>query len=350
MWKILQEPCIPQIVTLYFTRLFVHLLFQAYFSTLHTPEEVDEFWKTCQKEHGFAASPNRFALETLKSLLCRMQCEGVVMAMERKCGWDMLLSADTQHYAVGLLVRVMRSSSIPLSSGIALYLLRLLSMATSLASCSHSCLRRCPCPVFLSGPSPVLGCLDVTKYGASLLEIISTNLQSECRERRHLALRCLMVLGPMNPAMAKKMWNLTENLVDVLQENDSFMVRMTIVVLRYLFLYNGAPIRSPVALRLAEALLPLFDSDDSQVQLGSITVFEEMIDLLRKEERKALKTQVWQRLLPLFIHCHDENPRVAEASQQALLRVAEFLKRRNLMQLVNTAELWQFAECLPFKS
>ncbi|XP_056352597.1 maestro heat-like repeat-containing protein family member 6 [Oenanthe melanoleuca] len=335
MWKILQEPCIPQIVTLYCTRLFVHLLFQAYFSTLDTPEEVDKFWNECQQQHGFGASPNRFALETLKSLLCRMQYEGVVMAIERKCGWDTLLCADTQNYAVGVLVRVMRSSSIPLSSGIALYLLRLLSMEM-------------PCWDFaaLAFLVEVLECLDVTKYGASLIEIISKNLQSECRERRRLALRCLMVLGPMNPSTAKKIWNLTENLVDVLQENDSFMVRMTIVVLRYLFLYNGAPVRSSIALRLAEALLPLFDSDDIQVQLGSITVFEEMIDLLMKEERKALKTHICQSLVPLFIYCHDENLDVAEASREALIRVAEFLKRRNLMQLVKTAQLWKFAECL----
>ena len=42
---------------------------------------------------------------TLKSLLCFLQCGDVVMAMERKRGWDTLLCVDTQHYAVGLLAR-----------------------------------------------------------------------------------------------------------------------------------------------------------------------------------------------------------------------------------------------------
>ncbi|XP_068052882.1 uncharacterized protein [Anomalospiza imberbis] len=46
-----------------------------------------------------------FAVRTLKSLLCREQYKDVVMAMERRCGWDMLLWADTQHYAMGLLAR-----------------------------------------------------------------------------------------------------------------------------------------------------------------------------------------------------------------------------------------------------
>ncbi|XP_005062065.1 PREDICTED: maestro heat-like repeat-containing protein family member 9 [Ficedula albicollis] len=43
MWKILQVPFVPYIVISFFPRLFVHLLFQVFFSTLDTPEEVDEF-------------------------------------------------------------------------------------------------------------------------------------------------------------------------------------------------------------------------------------------------------------------------------------------------------------------
>ncbi|KAL9820651.1 maestro heat-like repeat-containing protein family member 7 [Geothlypis trichas] len=127
MWKILQVPCVPHMVTVYFPRLFVHLLSQVFFSTLDVPEEVDAFWKGCQEEYGLATSPNRFAVRTLKSLLCRMQHEDVVVAMERSCGWDTLLCADTHHCAVGLLAREMCCVSMPLCSRIARYLLRLLS-------------------------------------------------------------------------------------------------------------------------------------------------------------------------------------------------------------------------------
>ncbi|XP_053860751.1 uncharacterized protein LOC128822905 [Vidua macroura] len=105
MWKILQVPCVPQMVTVYFPHLLVHLLFQVFFSTLDMPEEVDTFWKGCQQQYGLATSPNRFAVRTLKSLLCQMEHEDVVLAMERKRGWDTLLCADTHHYAVGLLAR-----------------------------------------------------------------------------------------------------------------------------------------------------------------------------------------------------------------------------------------------------
>ena len=76
MWKILHVPCIPP-GSEHFTRLFVHLLLQVFFSTLDTPEELKKFWKGCQEEHGFAASPNRFSIPVLLSLPCpqgRSQC------------------------------------------------------------------------------------------------------------------------------------------------------------------------------------------------------------------------------------------------------------------------------------
>ncbi|KAF4791130.1 hypothetical protein TURU_133477 [Turdus rufiventris] len=248
-----------------------------------------------------------------------MRCEGAVMAMERKCGWDTLLCPDTQQYAVGLLARIMRRSSIPLCSGIALYLLRLLSMEIPFWDFAA-----------LAFIAEVLECLDVTEYEASLLEIMTKNLQSECRERRHLALRGLMVLGPTNPPM----------------ENNSFVVRMTIVVLRYLFLNHGGPIQTPIALQLAEALLPLFDSDDSQVQLSSMTAFQEMMDLLKKKQRKALKPHVRQSLFPLALHCHDDNPHVAEASREALHYSARLLKRKDIEQMLQVDKTWRFGKGL----
>ncbi|XP_064291577.1 uncharacterized protein LOC135309356 [Passer domesticus] len=46
-----------------------------------------------------------FAVQTMKAQLYRLQCDKEVMAVECKRGWDTLLCAHTQHYAVGLLAR-----------------------------------------------------------------------------------------------------------------------------------------------------------------------------------------------------------------------------------------------------
>ncbi|XP_064291539.1 uncharacterized protein LOC135309319 [Passer domesticus] len=228
----------------------------------------------------------------------------------------------------------MRQSSIHFCCGIAFYLLSLLSKKMPYWDC--------PALAFIV---EVLECLDLRECSDSVLEIMSKNLWSADGERRHLALRGLVVLGK-NPLMAEKMWSLTESLVELLEENDSDVIRMTILLLRYLFLDNGTPIPSSLALQLAEALLPLFDHDDSQVQLSSMMVFQEMLELLSEDGKHALKSPVHHSLLPLYFHCHDENQIVAECSRETLLCAAKFLKRRDIKKLVKEEKLWKFSKCL----
>ncbi|XP_056371605.1 translation initiation factor IF-2-like [Oenanthe melanoleuca] len=86
---------------------------------------------------------------------------------------------------------------------------------------------------------------------------------------------------------------------------------MAVMALSFIVVENDKLIASPITLQLAEALLPLFDHDTSQVQQVSILLFQALVTLLLEKEEKALKTQVQQSLLPLFIHCHDKNRPVA---------------------------------------
>ncbi|XP_053824230.1 uncharacterized protein LOC128802060 isoform X1 [Vidua chalybeata] len=335
MWKILQVPCVPQMVTVYFPHLLVHLLFQVFFSTLDMPEEVDTFWKGCQQQYGLATSPNRFAVRTLKSLLCQMEHEDVVLAMEHKHGWDTLLCADTHHYAVGLLAREISRVSIPLCSRIARYLLRLLS--------TQEPRWELPALAFLV---EVLECLNLSEGSAnSVLQILSRHLWSKCRDRRRLVLRALLKLID-NPSMSEKMWSLTESLAELLCDADGEIVSMTVMLLSFISRDKDMLIGSSIALRLVEVLLPLFDHDNSQVQLLSILLFQALVSLPLGKDKKALKTHVRQSLLPLFFHCHDEDGRVAQASQETLLCVAKFLKRRDLEKVVKKKKLWKFTECL----
>ncbi|XP_066417947.1 centrosome-associated protein CEP250-like [Molothrus aeneus] len=305
MWKILQMPCVPHVVTVHFPCLFMHLLFQVLFSTLDMTEVADTFWKGCQQQHGLATNPNSFAEQTLKALLCQLHYEDVAVAMEDQRGWDTLLCADTHRCAVGMLAREMHHASEALCSAIAFHLLGLLSK--DMPS------RYLAAMAFLV---EILDCLDLSECRDSVLEVMSKNLQSQCREMRGLALRGLLVLSTSLSAIRR--WSRHERLVELLQENDSDMLRMTMVLLSSLFLCNGAPIASPLALQLAGALLPLFDNDDSQVQLCSMFIFREMLNFLPEGDKKAMKSYMHQSLLPLFFHCHDKNQRVAEVRTQRL--------------------------------
>ncbi|XP_074403984.1 uncharacterized protein LOC141730417 [Zonotrichia albicollis] len=77
-------------------------------------------------------------------------------------------------------------------------------------------------------------------------------------------------------------------------------------------------ISSTSAPKLAEALLTLFDNENSQVQLLAIYLFRKVMELVVDEGKGPLKTIVNQSLLLLFLHCHEENQDLAEAFREAL--------------------------------
>ncbi|OWK54958.1 hypothetical protein RLOC_00001889, partial [Lonchura striata] len=193
----------------------------------------------------------------------------------------------------------MRCDLIPLCSRIALHLLGLLRTE------GH----RCDLP-FLAFLVEVLGCLDLSECGGSILEMMSRYLQSECRERRRLALRGLMVLTK-DPSMARRIGILSQLLVDVLRDADGEVVSMSLSVFMNVLQNKDILISSTTAPKLAEALLELFDHDSSHVQLLSIQLFEKVMDFIVDEGKKPLKRIVNQSLLPLFLHCHEDNQRVA---------------------------------------
>ncbi|XP_051652110.1 uncharacterized protein LOC127474843 [Manacus candei] len=107
LWEILQlsHSWCPGGVKDNFPRLLLTLLFQVFISTEEMSEEVETFWRRCREQRSLPPNPNRFAVQTVKALLRQLLDEDVLMVIGRKCGWDMLLKADSHHYAVGLLAR-----------------------------------------------------------------------------------------------------------------------------------------------------------------------------------------------------------------------------------------------------
>ncbi|XP_053838352.1 maestro heat-like repeat-containing protein family member 6 [Vidua macroura] len=333
IWVIVPE-CNKAMIP-YSGQLFVALLSHVVITTQQMPpEEVDNFWSACQAKHRLPYEPNRFAVQAMKDLLCRLQCDHVVVAMERKGGWDMMLCAHTQHYAVGLLAREMCNVLVPFCSCITLHLLRQLS-------------REEPCwdLPFLAFLVEVLEHLDMSKCGGSVLKIMSRYLRSECSQRRHLALRGLVVLSK-DPSMARRMCSVSQSLLQLLGDEDREVVSMSLRVFTNVLQHKDILVSSTTAPKLAEALLLLFDHDNSHVQLLSIQLFCKVMDLVVDEGKKSLKTIVNKSLDTLFIYCHDENWHVAKASRETLHCAAKFLKRRNLEQLLEKEHLWKFAEVL----
>ncbi|XP_027564175.1 uncharacterized protein LOC113981140 [Neopelma chrysocephalum] len=334
IWEILQMLQSPEPFSEHSPRLLVDLLFQISISTEQMPGEVDALWRECQEQRSLPPNSKRFAVLTTKALLCRLECEDVVVSMERKRGWDTFLDSDTHHYAVGLLAREMRRASSPLYSRIALCLLGLLTREKPLWEL--------PAVAFLV---EVLDCPDMTEWSDSFLEILSRRLWSECSEMRRLVLRGLVVLSK-DPVMADGLRSLTQSLLGVLWDPDRELVRMALSVFINQVQDRDIQISTPTALQLAEVLQPLFGNDHIPVQLLSIQLFQKVMELGVEEGKEPLKTHVICSLLPLFFHWHHENQHVAEVSREALLGAAWFLKRRDLVKLLKKEQSWRFGECL----
>ncbi|XP_039242998.1 uncharacterized protein LOC114001969 isoform X5 [Pipra filicauda] len=346
LWMIVQEPQCPGPLMDYSPHLLVALLFQIFISTEQMSEEVDNFWRGCQEQHDLPTNPNRFAVLTMKALLCCLHCEDVVNSVENNRGWARLLNARSRRYAAALLAREMHRFSSPLCSRITLHLLELLRR-------EEPCWDL-PAVAFLV---EVLDCLDTRECGDRVLEILSRNLGSTNKKWRQLALRVLVALS-QDPEMAKSIWSLNESLLQLLGDADRDVVWMTLSVLDNVLwsrlwtqlqkrVHSEDPlISTPTALQLAEALRPLFDHDDSSVWEGSIVIFTLLMKLMERVGKRPLKPHVCLSLLPLYFHRYDENLVVKKASQKALLAVTRFLKRRDLGRLVNTEEPWKFGECL----
>ncbi|XP_017943326.2 maestro heat-like repeat-containing protein family member 7 [Manacus vitellinus] len=194
LWEILQlsHSWCPGGVKNNSPRLLLTLLFQVFISTEEMSEEVETFWRRCREQRSLPPNPNRFAVQTVKALLRQLLDEDVLMAIGRKCGWDMLLKADTHHYAVGLLARELCRFSRSFCRSIAVSLLPRLSRGEPLWEL--------PALAFLV---EVLHCLNPRQCGPSVLQIISRHLRRQCPERRRLALRGLLVLSKA-PAMVSR--------------------------------------------------------------------------------------------------------------------------------------------------
>ncbi|XP_051647024.1 maestro heat-like repeat-containing protein family member 6 [Manacus candei] len=346
LWTIVQEPQCPGPLMEYSPHLLVALLFQVFITTEQMSEEVDSFWRGCREEHDLPIDPNRFAVLSMKALLCCLHCEDVVRSVDHNRGWARLLNARSRRYAVALLAREMRRVSSPLCSRITLHLLELLSR-------EEPCWDL-PAMAFLV---EVLDCLDMRDWGGNVLQSLSRHLWSECPERRRLALRGLLVLS-QDSGMAKRIWSLLDSLVQLLGDEDRDTVWMTLSVLDNVLwssvwtqlqkrVHSKDPlISTPTGLQLAEALRPLFDHEDSSVREGSMVIFTRVMKLIERAGKSPLKPHVCLSLLPLYFHRHDENPVVKKASREALLRAVWFLKRRDLVKLLKTEQPWRFSECL----
>ncbi|CAM5130584.1 unnamed protein product, partial [Natator depressus] len=131
-----------------------------------------------------------------------------------------------------------------------------------------------------------------------------------------------------------------------LHEADRDIISNAITVLRDILAGMDRQSASPVAVQVAEKLLPFFHDESSKLRVLSIALFKHLLELVRGPSRRKMKEHVLQSLVPLLLLLHDERPNVSQVCWDTLRSALEFLRWSQLGALVQKKELWRGCDCL----
>ncbi|CAM5122854.1 unnamed protein product [Natator depressus] len=135
-------------------------------------------------------------------------------------------------------------------------------------------------------------------------------------------------------------------IVERLHKADRDIISNAITVLRDILAGMDRQSASPVAVQVAEKLLPFFHDESSKLRVLSIALFKHLLELVRGPSRRKMKELVLRSLVPLLLLLHDERPNVSQVCWDTLRSALEFLRWSQLGALVQKKELWRGCDCL----
>ncbi|XP_074978764.1 maestro heat-like repeat-containing protein family member 7 [Caretta caretta] len=148
------------------------------------------------------------------------------------------------------------------------------------------------------------------------------------------------------PLAVGKLQHLLPDFVEQLHEADRDVISNAITVLRDILAGMDRQSASPVAVQVAEKLLPFFHDESSKLRVLSITLFKHLLEFVRGPSRRKMKEHVLRSLVPLLLLLHDERPNVSQVCWDTLRSAVEFLRWSQLGALLQKKELWRGCDCL----
>ncbi|XP_066843612.1 uncharacterized protein [Anser cygnoides] len=161
-----------------------------------------------------------------------------------------------------------------------------------------------------------------------------------------LVLRALVMLSERSE-MVRVVQLLLPEVMETLQYDNTHITEKALTVFENVIGHLEKTEASPIALALAERLLPLFNNQvSSEVRERSMLLFKDLMESVVWWKKGAMKTTVRRALIPLLFRMSDETQSVAKASAVVLLACAKFLKWKQLEQLTQTEDIWRIWEYL----
>ncbi|NXJ16664.1 MROH7 protein, partial [Odontophorus gujanensis] len=160
-----------------------------------------------------------------------------------------------------------------------------------------------------------------------------------------LVLRGLDLLS-RRPEMAREIQVLLPDVTETLQFTNKHTVLMALNILNKMVTHLRKRETSPFAPDLSKKLLPLFNHVSNEVRECSILLFKDLIEAVVWWQKADVKKNVHRGLLPLLFRMSDETPSIAQASGEALIACARFLKWKKLKQQAKRKKKVDIKDCL----
>ncbi|KAK2514603.1 hypothetical protein Q9966_015666 [Columba livia] len=159
----------------------------------------------------------------------------------------------------------------------------------------------------------------------SLLYMAFRFLKEERPAMLSLVLTGIMTLSQTDE-MARKMEVMLPDLMWVLQCANKAIKIKALAIFRTVMAQLQREKASPIAVRLAGFLLPLFDDELSQLRESSISLFRHLMKMVVRNDKREMKNTVRRGLLPLFFRMSDQVQSVAKLEQDRS-RAEEYLSQ-----------------------
>ncbi|XP_048179679.1 maestro heat-like repeat-containing protein family member 2A [Corvus hawaiiensis] len=146
--------------------------------------------------------------------------------------------------------------------------------------------------------------------------------------------------------MAKKVDAFLPSMMKILEAGSEDEKLKIIVVFRNILGQLKKAKASSIAMMLVGKVLPLFDSECSQLRELSLLLFRDLLKAVLSRDEKKMRRNIQSALVPLLFRLNDHIPSVAKASREALFAAAELLKWKQLKHLLQRERMWELGECL----
>ncbi|XP_031985150.1 uncharacterized protein LOC116453613 isoform X1 [Corvus moneduloides] len=146
--------------------------------------------------------------------------------------------------------------------------------------------------------------------------------------------------------MAKKVDAFLPSMMKILEAGSEDEKLKIIVVFRNILGQLKKAKASSIAMMLVGKVLPLFDSECSQLRELSLLLFRDLLKAVLSRDEKKMRRNIQSALVPLLFRLNDHLPSVAKASREALFAAAELLKWKQLKHLLQRERMWELGECL----